>query len=216
MKSVKVLLADDHALVVEGLKGLVQEHFTLVGTVYDGRALLQAAQRLRPDLIVTDISMPRLNGIDAIHQLKKVAPKCRVVVLTMHSDPYLAQEAFKAGATGYLLKNSAGDELKTCITQVMQGRVYVTPLIAKGVLSGMIHPETSRTNHLAPLTPRQREVLQLVAEGRTLKEIAALLNVSARTAEFHKYSIMQQLNLRSTAELVQHAIRIGLVSVQTS
>jgi DNA-binding NarL/FixJ family response regulator len=208
----KVLLADDHAMVVDGLRSLIEKDFTLVGTAADGRSLVHLAQKLQPHVVVTDISMPLLNGIDAIRQIKNVARATRIIVLTMHNEPSLAQEAFRAGASGYLLKHSAGEELKTAINQVMQDRAYITPLIAKGLVASAMDPAAQK-GHAASLTPRQREVLQLVAEGRTLKEIAAILNVSVRTAEFHKYSMMEHIQVRTTAELIQYAIKIGLISV---
>jgi DNA-binding NarL/FixJ family response regulator len=208
----KVLLADDHAMVVDGLKSLIEKDFTLVGTASDGRELVRLAEKLQPHIVVTDISMPLLNGVDAIRRIKKVSKGTRVIVLTMHNEPSLAQEAFRAGAEGYLLKHSAGEELKTAINQVLQDRAYITPLIAKGLVATAMNSDGHKDSTSA-LTPRQREVLQLVAEGRTLKEIAAILNVSVRTAEFHKYSIMEHIHVRTTAELIQYAIKIGLITV---
>jgi DNA-binding NarL/FixJ family response regulator len=191
---------------------LLEPECNLVGTVEDGHALLAAAEKLRPDVVVTDISMPLLNGLDAARQLKKIDPGVKIVFLTMHADVSFATEAFRAGASGYLLKQSAAEELTTAVREVMMGRVYVTPLTAKDVLSTLMDgpPAAQKTSEL---TPRQRQVLQLVAEGRSIKEIAAILEVSTRTVEFHKYNIMEILKVRSTAELTQYAIKRGIVSV---
>lgn len=176
----RVLLADDHSLVLEGLAKLVMEDCDLVGKVEDGRALIQAAQQLDPDVIVLDISMPKLNGLEAGRQLKKLLPSIKLIYLTMHADPVYAKEAFQIGASGFLLKRSAASELMQAIHAVMKGQYYVTPAIAKDFLSSLTQqaPPTSQV-HANALTPRQREVLQLIAEGHTTKEIAAMLNVSA-------------------------------------
>jgi DNA-binding NarL/FixJ family response regulator len=213
MTRAKVLLADDHTIVTEGLTSLLEKSFDLVGTVSDGRAMVEAARRLRPDVIIADISMPLLNGLDAVRRLKKEGLASKVIFLTMHSDKALATEAFRGGASGYLLKSSAGDELVSAINQVLLGRAYVTPLIAKDLISILIESSQPSSDSNAKLTPRQREVLQLIAEGRTMKEIAAELKISTRTAESHKYEMMQTLGVQSTAELIQYAIKIGLVSV---
>jgi DNA-binding NarL/FixJ family response regulator len=205
-----VLLADDHTLVAEGLKALLKDSFDLVGVVHDGRALLESAERLRPDVIVTDISMPLLNGLDAVKQIRARHPETRVIILTMHRDTHLAASAFRAGVSGYLLKVSPGEELVKAIHEVAQGRSYVTTLLAKDLINLLMDNTTPRDEE-SPLTPRQREVLQLIAEGRTMKEVAALLNISPRTAESHKYDIMQALSVETTAELVQCAMRMKLV-----
>jgi len=210
MPKTRVLLADDHTLVAEALKSLLAEPFDLVGVVHDGRALVEAAEKLRPDVIVTDISMPLLNGLEAVRQLRERRPETRIIVLTMHRDTHLAASAFRAGVSGYLLKISPSEELVTAIREVAQGRSYVTTLLAKDLINLLMHTGTARENE-APLTARQREVLQLIAEGRTMKEVAGLLNISPRTAESHKYDIMQALSVRTTAELVQCAIRMKLV-----
>jgi len=210
MPKTRVLLADDHTLVAEALKSLLAEPFDLVGVVHDGRALVEAAEKLRPDVIVTDISMPLLNGLEAVRQLRERRPETRIIVLTMHRDTHLAASAFRAGVSGYLLKISPSEELVTAIREVAQGRSYVTTLLAKDLINLLMDPATTRENE-APLTARQREVLQLIAEGRTMKEVAGLLNISPRTAESHKYDIMQALSVRTTAELVQCAIRMKLV-----
>ncbi len=213
MSKTKVLLADDHTIVAEGLRSLLEGEFEFVGAVGDGRALLDAAQRLNPDVIVADISMPMLNGLDAARQLKRNGATAKIVFLTMHAEAQLAAEAFRAGASGYLLKSSAGEELVTAIHEVVKGRAYVTPLITKDVLSFLMDSGRQPEEPAVKLTPRQREVLQLVAEGRTMKEIASILNISVRTVESHKYEMMEALGLQTNAELVQYAIKIGLVSV---
>jgi DNA-binding NarL/FixJ family response regulator len=210
---IRVLLADDHAVVAEGLAALLRDSFDLVGVVRDGRALLAASKELNPDVIVTDISMPLLNGLDAIRQIRSGKPAAKIVVLTMHAAADLAVEAFRAGATGYLLKTSPGEELVTAIRTVFQGRVYLTSLIAKDMISVLLEASKDSGAAGTKLTPRQREVLQLIAEGRTMKEVAALLNISPRTAESHKYDMMQLLGAPTTADLIQHAIRMKLVAV---
>jgi DNA-binding NarL/FixJ family response regulator len=213
MSKTRVLLADDHTIVAEGLRSLLEGEFEFVGTVGDGRSLLDAAQKLKPDVIVADISMPLLNGLDAARQLKREGAAAKIIFLTMHTEAQLAAEAFRAGASGYLLKSSAGEELITAIHEVIKGRAYVTPLITKDMLSLLIDTGSQPDQLSVKLTPRQREVLQLVAEGRTMKEVASILNISARTVESHKYEMMEALGVQTNAELVQYAIKIGLVSV---
>jgi DNA-binding NarL/FixJ family response regulator len=209
-KRIRVLLADDHTLVADGIAALLREECELVGRAADGRELVEAARRLKPDVVATDISMPVLNGIDALRELKRVVPDTRVVVVTMHADPHLAAEAVRAGAVGYVLKHSAGSELLQAVREVAGGRVYITPLIARELLANLAAVQEVDAPRL---TARQRQVLQLVAEGHTMKQVAAILSVSRRTAEAHKYQIMELLDVHSTAKLVQHAIRMGLVSL---
>jgi DNA-binding NarL/FixJ family response regulator len=211
VKKTTVLLADDHAIVVEGLEALLKDSFDLVGLVNDGRALVKDATRLKPDVVVTDISMPLLNGLDAIQQLRTRQCRSKIIVLTMHREAQMAVHAFRAGASGYLLKDCAGEELSTAIHEVMRDRVYVTPLIAKELIKLVIEPRALPENSSASLTQRQREVLQLVAEGRTMKEIAHILQISSRTAESHKYEAMEVLGVHTTAELIQYAVRQNLV-----
>jgi DNA-binding NarL/FixJ family response regulator len=213
MSKTRVLLADDHTIVAEGLRSLLEGEFEFVGTVGDGRALLDAARNLKPDVIVADISMPLLNGLDAARQLKRDGVTAKIVFLTMHAEAQLAAEAFRAGASGYVLKSSAGEELIAAIHEVAKGRAYVTPLITKDILSFLMGAARQGRQPAVKLTPRQREVLQLVAEGRTMKEVASILNISARTVESHKYDMMESLGVQTNAELVQYAIKIGLVSV---
>ncbi len=209
----RVPLADDHTIVTEGLKSILEPEFELVGTVEDGRAMLLAAEELQPDVIIADITMPSLNGLDAVRQLKKKNQKAKVDFLTMHSDADLATEAFRAGASGYLLKQSAGEELITAVHTVLKGQVYLTPLIQQEVLEAFMKAGSEANKASVELTARQREVLQLVAEGRTMKEIATALNVSTRTGESHKYDLMEKLGLQTTAELIQYAIKRGVVSL---
>ncbi len=212
MTKPRVLLADDHTLVLDGYRKLLEDQCDVVGSAEDGRTLLAMAHQLQPDIVTLDISMPQLNGIDAARKLQKDLPHTKIIFVTMHTDQAYVSEAFKAGASGYLLKRSAGSELVQAIQSVMNGHHYVTPLIAKDLVQSMV------TGHKPPvlkgrtLTPRQREVLQLVAEGRTVKEIASSLNISPKTVEFHKSQIMDQLNLHTTAELTKYALTRGLIS----
>lgn len=215
MRKPRLLIADDHTLVLEGFQKLLEEHCELVGTADDGRALIEAASRLHPDLIILDISMPRLNGIDAARKLKKLHPETRLLFVTMHADTAYVNEAFKAGASGYLLKRSASKELAQAIHSVMSGNYYVTPLITKDVIHSFLDPGKRTATDLDDLTSRQREILQLVAEGLSAKEIASQLNVSHRTVEFHKGKIMEQLNLHTTADLVKYAVAHGLVTISS-
>ncbi len=212
MKRARVLLADDHKIVAAGLKGILEPEFELVGTVQDGRALLKAARELRPDVIVVDISMPLLNGIEAVRQLKKANDRPKVVFLTMHPDVTYATRAFEAGASGFVLKHSAPAELVTAIREALQGRTYVTPMIAGELMRSYQDGSGKRKDPIRTLTPRQREVLQLLAEGHSAKDAAAILGISPRTAEFHKYRMMQELGIRTNAELMQYAIKHGVVA----
>lgn len=212
MNRVKVLVADDHTILAEGLKGLMEKDYDLIGIVADGRALVEAANRLKPDIVVTDISMPLLNGLDAMRQLKKEGTNARFIFLTMHANPQYATEAFRAGANGYLLKQSAADEFLAAMREVLKGRTYITPLIARDLLDDLTKPPDKTQDFESQLTFRQREVLQLVAEGRTAREIADILHISTRTVESHKYDAMHQLGVKTTAELVQYAVKLGLVA----
>jgi DNA-binding NarL/FixJ family response regulator len=211
MKRPRVLLADDHALVIEGLRHLLEGEVDLVGTVEDGRALLAAATQLKPDVILLDISMPGLNGIDAARQLTQLVPESKLVFVTMHGDPTYVGEAFRAGAVGYLVKRCAARELVQAIRTVLAGRPYITPLVAADAPAMGTDPARA-PGERGRLTPRQREVLQLVAEGHSAKEIAAALTVSVKTVEFHKARIMEHLSLRTTAELTRYAVAHGLVA----
>jgi DNA-binding NarL/FixJ family response regulator len=207
MRRPTVLLADDHTLVAEGVGSLLQDDFDLVGTVGNGSLLLESAKTLRPDVIVADMAMPVLGGLDALRRLRADGLDSKVVFLTMHADPQLAAEAVRAGASGFVLKQSAGEELITAIQEALQGRVYLTPLITKDLLSTLSNPRAP----VEKLTARQREVLRLIAEGRRMKEIAATLQLSTRTVEGYKYEMMEVLGIQSTAELVRYAVHLGLV-----
>lgn len=209
MQRATVLLADDHAIVAEGLASLLQGEFALVGTVANGSELLEAARRLRPDLIVTDLAMPGLNGLDALRQLKAEGIAARVVVLTMHANAHVAAEALRAGASGFVVKHAAGQELIAALHAVLGGRRYVNPDLAEDVLAALAEPSAPATGSL---TPRQRDVVRLLAEGRTMKEVAATLGVSPRTVETHKYQSMEALRLKTTAELIRYALEHGLTT----
>ena len=213
MRRPRVLLADDHTLLLDAFAKLLEPECDVVGTVADGRALLAAAEELKPDVVVLDIAMPLLNGLDAGRQLKKALPDVKLIFLTMNQDPAIAAEAFRAGASGYLLKTSAGSELVKAIEEAMSGRSYVTPLITQDLVEVLMLGPKQRKG-AADLTSRQREVLQLLAEGRSMKEAAQILKVTARTIAFHKYRMMDRFRLKSNAELIQFAIRQGVVSGQ--
>lgn len=211
MNKPSVLLADDHPILLEGLKTLLDREFRIVEAVEDGRKVLKAAMELRPDLIVLDISMPNLNGIEATRILKKVVPGVKIIILTMHGDPVFAAEALEAGALGYVLKRSTSSDLIQAMHCALHGRRFVSHPITAGTQSDRGEPNAV-PRLLSELSPRQREVLQLVAEGRSLKEIASRLNISVKTVEFHKYRLSRVLGLRTTAELTAFAIRHGIVS----
>jgi len=210
MGRLRILIADDHTLLVEAFVKLLEPKYEVVGTAEDGRALLTEAQRLKPDIILADISMPRLNGLDAVHQIKQTWPEARLIFLTVNEDPNLVAEAFRMGASGYLLKNCAASELFRAIQQVSLGRAYVTPMVAQGMLESFVQEPQGR--EVSKLTIRQREILQLLAEGNSMKQVAAVLNVAPRTVAFHKYRIMKRLGLTNNAELIHLAIREGMVN----
>jgi DNA-binding NarL/FixJ family response regulator len=209
----RLLIADDHLLVAEALRSLLTPEFDLVGVVEDGRALVEAARTLRPDVIVADISMPQLNGIEALIQLRQGGDDVPVVFLTMHRDVTFARRALDAGASGFVLKHSAPVELIVALRAALEGRTYLTPQLAGEVLESMKQGASRAGHPLALLTPRQREVLQLLAEGSPAKVIAAKLSISARTVEFHKYQTMEVLGLHSNTELIHYAIKHGLVAL---
>jgi DNA-binding NarL/FixJ family response regulator len=202
MRRNTVLIADDHTIVMEGLVSLLNHDFDVVGAVGDGQLLIDAAKKLRPDVIVTDISMPGLSGLDVLPRLKAERVDSKVIVLTMHNDGELATRAIRGGASGFLLKHSAGDELVNAIQQALQGHVYITPAVTKDVVARLASPAESQPQ----LTARQRDVLRLIVEGRRMKEIASSLQLSTRTVETHKYEMMQALGVHSTAELVRYAM----------
>lgn len=213
MRRPRVLLADDHRMMCEGLKSILTAEFELVAIVEDGRALIEAAKKFRPEVIVTDITMPELNGIDALVQLKRDNPFVRVVILTMHEDVVFARRAIEAGALGYVLKHSATVELVMAIHAALDGRTFITPALAGEVFDSMRQDQSHVTDPVVALTPRQREILQLVAEGRSAKEIAATLGISYRTVEYHKYEMMQALHIEHNAGLIHFAIKHGLVNL---
>jgi DNA-binding NarL/FixJ family response regulator len=201
----RVILADDHTLLLEAFEKLLAADCDVVAKVADGRALVAAVQQHHPDLVVLDLSMPLLNGLEAARQIKSFDKNVRLVFVTMNEDPDLAAEAFRAGGSAYLLKRSAGSELLTAIREAMKHRSYVTPLVTEGMLGSLMHATSDAPSR--QLTPRQREVLQLLAEGKSMKEVASILNVTARTVAFHKYRMMEQLSIKTNAELIQYAIR---------
>ena len=210
MKRTRVLLADDHPLTLEGLRTFLAPHLESVGTVMDGRALVEAALRLKPDLIILDITMPLLNGIDAAIQIRKALPSVKLLFVTMHVNPAYLEAALNAGGTGYVLKSAAREELLEAIQSVIDGRIYLTPSLSTESLGRFTDP--SRAAAALRLSMREREVLQLIAEGMAAKEIASVLTISVKTVEFHRENIKRKLGLRSTAELTKHAIEEGLVS----
>ena len=212
-KRARVLLADDHRIVTEGLKGLLIPDFDLVEVVEDGMALVEAATRLKPDVIIADISMPKLNGLDALVKLKKEDPDVRVIFLTMHREVSYARRAIAAGASGYVLKHSASSELVDAIDVVLGGDTYVSPRIAGDLIQDTGRGTKAKGETASLLTPRQKEILQLLAEGRSAKEVADILDISARTVEYHKYQMMEALGIPTSAELIVFAIKHGIVKI---
>ena len=210
MKRTRIILADDHVILLDAIKNLLEPEFEIVGTFHDGHALLNSAPELNPDVIVLDIGMPKMNGLSAGQRLKQVLPKVKLVYLTMNLDPDVAAEAFRLGASGYVVKNSAATELVHGIREVLRGRSYITPLMTKGMVGSFI--QNVQRKNPNRLTLRQKEVLQLLAEGRSMKEVAFILNVTPRTVAFHKYTMMEHLRLRSSAELIQFAIKTSIVT----
>jgi DNA-binding NarL/FixJ family response regulator len=205
-----VLLADDHLMLVEALKKILEAEYDVVGTVGDGHALLQSAKKLRPDVVVLDIAMPLLNGLDAGRQLKQDIPAVKLVFLTMNEDPYLVGEAFRAGASAYLLKQGAAFELTKAIAEVLKGRTYVTPCVSEGLANISLRDPEAR-EHAPQPTARQRQVIQLLAEGRSMKEIADLLHITMRTVASHKYRVMEILQIKTSAELIRYAVKQRIV-----
>lgn len=206
----RVLLADDHLMLVEALKKVLEAEYEVVGSVGDGLALLKAAEKLRPDVVVLDIAMPLMNGLDAGRQLQHEMPAVKLVFLTMNEDPYLVGEAFHAGASAYLLKQGAALELTKAISDVLKGRIYVTPCVAGGLANiSLLDPEARE--HAPQPTPRQRQVIQLLAEGRSMKETADLLNITMRTVASHKYRVMELLQIKTSAELIRYAVKHRIV-----
>ena len=211
MKRPRVILADDHTLMLDALKTLLEPEFEVVGTFADGRDLVEKALPLNPNVVVLDVGMPIMNGLIAGQKLKQAMPLVKLVYLTMNNDPDIAGEAFRLGASAYLLKQSAGAELLRAIREVVRGGFYVTPLMTKGMVGSFVQNFKQRKSNNA-LTLRQKEVLQLLAEGRSMKEVAFVLNVSPRTVAFHKYTMMEHLQIKSSAELIEYAMRSSLVA----
>lgn len=211
-KKPRVVMADDHAMVLEGFRSLLLPHCDIVGMVEDGQALLDCVAQTKPDVVVLDVSMPLLNGVEATRYLKKMSPCPKIICLTMHADRAYVSEAFKAGVDGYVLKKSVATELLQAIQVVMKDQFFLAPYLTKGLVDSLIHESRPSPQSKTLLTGRQREVLQLVAEGKTVKEIAMILNISPKTVAFHKGEIMEQLNLHTTAELTKYALEHGLTT----
>ena len=212
MTRARILMADDHLVVLQGLRRILDRpEFEVAGAVQDGRALVEAVATLKPDVIIADISMPLLNGVEALRQIRKQNSRVKVIFLSMHSEAIYAVEAMKAGASGYLMKSADDRELLTVINSVLAGGTYVTPSLAGPVLNRLRSQRQSPHEMVAALTDRQREILQLLAEGKQAKEIAALLNISRRTVEFHKYRIMETLGIRTVAGLAAYAATHGII-----
>jgi DNA-binding NarL/FixJ family response regulator len=212
LKRPRVLLADDHLMLLDALKSVLEPRSDVVGAVCDGRALLEAAARLQPDIVVLDIAMPQLNGMDAARHLKVSMPRVKLIFMTMNEDPYLVGEAFRAGASAYIVKQGAAQELTQAIELVLRGGTYVTPSIGKGLDNIALRNPKVR-DHAPEPTPRQREVIQLLAEGRSMKEVASELKITPRTVAAHKYAVMELLQLKTNADLVQYAIKHRIVSL---
>ena len=210
MGRARVLLGDDHAMFSEGLRRILEPQFEIVGTAENGLDLVAAAERLQPEVVVVDLSMPLLNGIGAARRLKKTANPPKIILLTMHADPTLATQAFKEGVSAYVLKSSPASEIVTAIQEALRGRVYISPAVAGDILGELTRSHDQPAKLAAELTPRQKEVLQLIAEGKSPKEIATILNVSPRTVEFHKYRIMETIGVRTIAELTRYAVAHGI------
>ena len=212
MRRKRILLADDHRIIAEGLRSLIEPEFELIDIVEDGRALVDSVEKLRPDVIIVDITMPLLNGIEAVYQIRKTNKDVKIIFLTMHPDIAYAIKAFEVGAQGYVLKHSAPSELREAICRTLNGEIYVTPLLDGEFIEGSRKGAPERYEELAFLTRRQREVLQLLAEGHGVKEIAFMLNISSRTVEYHKYQIMKDVRMKTMADLIRYAVKHGIVS----
>lgn len=208
----RIFLADDHTLLVDAFRRLLEPEFEIVGSASDGRALLALAPKVYPDVVIIDLGLPLLNGMDAGRELKKLMPRTKILVVTVNEDPAVADEALRSWASGYLLKKSAGVDLIRAIREILEGKSYVAPIIARKLTDGLIRDPGGAVSHKS-LTPRQRQVLQLLAEGRTMKEAAEVLNLTTRTVAFHKYRIMEDFGMRSNSELFRLAIRERLVTM---
>ena len=217
----KVIVADDHRLVAEGVVKILEKEYSVVATPMDGRSFIEAVETFRPDLALVDISLPQLNGLDACRHVKKSCPEVKIIILTMHAEQHFVNEAFRVGVQGYVLKTSLADELLFAVKEVLKGSTYISPVVAHGSVNQALESSTelpSRPNsaQTVTLSLRQREVLQLVAEGKSNKEIAATINVSMKTIEFHKARISKELGVRTTAELTKQAITLGLIAPSVS
>jgi DNA-binding NarL/FixJ family response regulator len=212
MKRPRVVLADDHPLMMDALKNLLQPDFEIVGTFTDGHALVEGAPKLNPNAIVLDIGMPTMNGLSAGERLKKLLPSVKLVYLTQNIDQDMAREAFQLGASAYVIKSSAASDIVRALQEALRGGSYVTPVLTKGMVGSFIKnfKQEKRTNRL---TLRQKEVLQLLAEGHSMKGVAFVLNVSPRTVAYHKYTMMEHLSIRSSAELIEYAVKRSLVTI---
>jgi DNA-binding NarL/FixJ family response regulator len=211
MKKLRVLLGDDHALILDGLRAALQPQFEIAGVAQDGKALVEAALRLHPELVVLDISMPLLNGFESARQIKKNLPSTKLIFLSQHVNPAYLKQALKIGASGYVLKSGATEELQKAIATVMRGKIYVTPAFGEDVVAGLWNRSGEISNEAEELTDRQREILQLIVEGRGNKEIADVLHLSIKTVEFHRARIMARLGVRTVAELTKVALQQGLI-----
>lgn len=212
MSRPRVLIGDDHSLILEGIRSVLARDFEVVGVALNGRDLVSEAERLKPDAVLLDVTMPILNGMEAARQIKQAMPACRLVFVTQTSDRAYVQAALRIGASGYVLKQSVSSELVEALREVLSGRYYITPLVRRGIPEALFHPQQNPSELFGEaLTPRQREVLQLIAEGKANKDIAAVLNISTKTVEFHKSALMGELGLRNTAELTRYAIEHGIV-----
>lgn len=212
----RLLIADDHTLLLEGIRLMLEPEFELVGSVEDGQSLLVAAKTLKPDIILLDISMPVLNGLDAARRIRQFLPSAKLIFLTMHADSDYVTAAFQAGAMGYLLKRAAATELKTAVREVLKGHHYISPLVTRNALELLISSAKPGEKPSDRLTPRQREVLQLVAEGRSRKEIASILNITVKTVEFHKATLARELNLHTVADFTRYAIEHHIIAAERS
>lgn len=214
MKRLRVLLGDDHSLILKGIKGLLEGKYEVVGAEENGKALIEAALRLQPDLIVLDVSMPILNGIDAAREIKKALPSIKLVFLSMHTSGIYLRKAMEAGASGYVLKSGASEELLAGIEEALRGNVYVSPTFGADAIEQVRNWRETRSRSSGDLTGRQRQILQLLAEGKQNKEIAEIVHVSVRTVEFHRSRLMAKLGAHSLAELTRFAIQEGLIDGQ--
>jgi len=208
----RIIIADDHTLVAEACRKLLEQDYEVVATVSDGRALVRAVAELRPHLVIVDVAMPILNGLDAGQQAKELIPSVKLIFLTMNHDADLAAEAFRRGASGYLVKTCAASELVVAVREVLRGKSYLSPMIAKDTVDFLLRQDKKMVDEAERLTERQREVLQLLAEGKCMKDVASVLNVTTRTVAFHKYRIMEVLNIKTNAALIQYAIRNHLIA----